>query len=447
MVYGDNDFTEFTYFIFRIEGDSTVNGVDYKKVYRFDNPDLSQPIDKSEGYLYTLLREDIPSRKVYQGPTDFFMEFYNNMLCTVPETEELLYDFDLTVGDTIRNCDGESAAKITQEIISSRYGMERRIIHPGSIRHGLIEGIGSGQGLFNVGIKSASKGNSFIDFCIGDIKDCFVKFYTESTGYFTEGNKQWNQFSSDNSGQNYPVKYRLEEKLEYRDGFYKRILVSENETSNAFSPTDFSIREAEHVVYLRDRYFDRVLYNFNLEVGDTMLTFDLNFNGLQYVATDVDSIDIYNERRKAITVRCLNDDTGSLYGTYTWVEGIGDIENGLLAPMYGCRTDYNSTLLCYYEDDEIKYANPDYNVCWTATKDIYIRNNLEVYPNPVTNQLFIKNVKPGESYRIVDQLGRTISTGRISTGGVIEVSQFPAGIYFLQIGHKDHLSQTRFVKL
>ena len=445
MVYGDNDFTEFTYFIFRIEGDSTVNGVDYKKVYRFDNPDLSGALNLESGYFYSLLREDIVNKKIYQGPSDY-IETYNLMLCVIPNSERLLYDFSHTVGDFIENCDGESSAEITQDIIASRYGRDRRIIHPGSPSFGIIEGIGYAKGLFNVGLKNAAKGNSLLDHCIGNLTDCFNDYYTNNTGYFTEGNKQWNQFSTDFMGKNYPVKYRLSEKLEFRDGFYKRLLKSEDESSTNFTPTDLSIRETENVIYLKDSYLERVLYDFNLEVGDTLSTIDLSFNEIKYVTVQVDSFDLLGERRKAIIVRCAGDEDGTLYGYATWVEGVGDVNRGILAPLDGCRTDGNTTLLCYFENDEIKYSNPNYNACWTTTRDISIVNDLVVYPNPVTNHLYVKSSLDYMDYRIVDQMGKVVSTGHMNSSNYLDVSTLTSGIYFVQLDHKDYVSQSRFIK-
>jgi hypothetical protein len=92
-----------------------------------------------------------------------------------------------------------------------------------------------------------------------------------------------------------------------------------------------------------------------------------------------------------------------------------------------------------------------FNVCFAITRD-FLFNHLsfptsvaesavmliEVYPNPATNLLTIcvgeaLSSKP-LNVNVVDVMGRKMFTGLISSSGFhLDVSQWPSGVYFLQV--------------
>ena len=69
---------------------------------------------------------------------------------------------------------------------------------------------------------------------------------------------------------------------------------------------------------------------------------------------------------------------------------------------------------------------------------------LEVYPNPVSDVLYMKNL-PGEvvDYSIFNLLGQEVATG--SSSGTISVAELDKGIYFLQIKSEHYRNTTKFV--
>ncbi len=92
----------FDKFSFTIRGDSTVNGIDYKKVYQeffvFNDTDkvFTNEIERRE--LYALMRDDSLERKVYAITAD-------NPYDNCPKNEEyLLFDFSVEDGDTLAWC-------------------------------------------------------------------------------------------------------------------------------------------------------------------------------------------------------------------------------------------------------------------------------------------------------------------------------------------------------
>ena len=134
--YGCPDLYCSSYFL-KIGGDTTLGQVNYKKVLR-SNDSLYRNWSK-----VCLIRED-STGKVYllggpQTPTSY------------PEC--LLYDFGLSVGDTIRpNCNGciedcfMVVDSVQNEIVN---GTSRKVISFAQIGEKWIEGIGSNRGLLN----------------------------------------------------------------------------------------------------------------------------------------------------------------------------------------------------------------------------------------------------------------------------------------------------------
>lgn len=69
---------------------------------------------------------------------------------------------------------------------------------------------------------------------------------------------------------------------------------------------------------------------------------------------------------------------------------------------------------------------------------------LEVYPNPVSDVLFIKNLPCNRvEYAIFNVLGQKVATG--SSSGTIFVAGLEKGLYLLQIKGEDYCATTKFV--
>ncbi len=101
------------------------------------------------------------------------------------------------------------------------------------------------------------------------------------------------------------------------------------------------------------------------------------------------------------------------------------------------------------------YAN------WGGTKIITYNNNCTVginelendgkgalYPNPVSNELFIKSqwyIKQGSfHYKVMNAVGQICMTGIVDKS--IDVSALPSGIYIIEINVKDNSFHQKFVK-
>lgn len=68
--------------------------------------------------------------------------------------------------------------------------------------------------------------------------------------------------------------------------------------------------------------------------------------------------------------------------------------------------------------------------------------SLQVYPNPVSGDLFVRGMAPGDDYRILNQAGKHVKSGEFT--GRIDVYGLPDGIYFLEL-FGDSFRRSKFI--
>lgn len=124
---------------FYCDGDTTINAVVFKKLMYIGNTrSQTVPLTPISGY-YGAVRNDIPAKKVY-----FLPKGYNS---SYQGTGDLLYDFDITIGDSILKDFYSSYKEPVSQIDSVLYCGEyhKKFISPSG--YFIIEGIGSIHGL------------------------------------------------------------------------------------------------------------------------------------------------------------------------------------------------------------------------------------------------------------------------------------------------------------
>ncbi|WP_276133545.1 T9SS type A sorting domain-containing protein [Polluticoccus soli] len=74
------------------------------------------------------------------------------------------------------------------------------------------------------------------------------------------------------------------------------------------------------------------------------------------------------------------------------------------------------------------------------------KQHAEIYPNPVSDWLFIKNAQPGTVYAVIDMAGRVLIDGVITQNvQQIDASRLSSGVYLLKLNDEGS-TQSRFVK-
>jgi hypothetical protein len=186
-----------------------------------------------------------------------------------------------------------------------------------------------------------------------------------------------------------------------------------------------------------------LLYDFDVHVGDTVkIRHGLYQDNL--VVDSVDSVFIYNTYVKRISLS---------WGMEKWYEGIGS-SCGILYSGYGLIVGSRNDLLCYSENDTVKYANPQFNDCYmnytiTGSESITEENGIAVvFPNPVisSSTLKIEDINGGNfSLEIFDVVGQLIRKTIISGQYSINKGDFDSGIYIYRVSGSDGVATGRFV--
>ncbi|MGH1520162.1 T9SS type A sorting domain-containing protein [Chryseobacterium sp. JK1] len=117
--------------------------------------------------------------------------------------------------------------------------------------------------------------------------------------------------------------------------------------------------------------------------------------------------------------------------------------------------DPNDTLYNGYSSD----ANGNHRpllvnaVIWLAgsgSSNLNVQNvikekNAEVYPNPVTDYIYIKN-NTFSTYRLMDETGKTLSSESLQENSSINVKNLPAGIYYLLLQSDKEVKSIKVMK-
>ena len=204
-----------------------------------------------------------------------------------------------------------------------------------------------------------------------------------------------------------------------------------------------------------DSISDTLLYDFNLNIGDTLPTTytnndhnDINSPVINIV-TSIDSVLIGNEYHKRFEISALN--WGGYFGPYVYlIEGIGS-SFGLLGWL---RPDpevpIGSNLLCFKQNGLTVFPDSSYQCDIVSSIDeneIKSEPIIQIFPNPFSESTTIEfENKNSENYslEIYNNLGqkvRMISNIR-NNKIIIERGNFNSGIYFFQLKNNCGIKQT-----
>lgn len=131
----------------------------------------------------------------------------------------------------------------------------------------------------------------------------------------------------------------------------------------------------ENIIYnglMREQ--DQKTYWIIPNTGTEILLYDFSLQEGMYFGTDITMyikevgfVNINGEQKKQIK---LSYEPNETWVTDTWIEGIGSLR-GLFKPnLYGSG---GMELLCFYQNEELSYKNPDYDECYCDTSEnLYI---------------------------------------------------------------------------
>ncbi|MBR3491834.1 MAG: T9SS type A sorting domain-containing protein [Bacteroidales bacterium] len=191
---------------------------------------------------------------------------------------------------------------------------------------------------------------------------------------------------------------------------------------------------------------ETLLYDFSMQPGDSICYDEELAACLKLLSVNDTLLEGENKTRKKYVFRYEENGCPSSHGYETWIEGIGS-EYGLLGPgsrfLMGDVTD----LLCYYEDEDIVWQNPDFNSCYINTvglDEIETDSSVSVYPNPVKNKVFIEGFNAAE-VKIYNALGQLMKTVKdVNEISVVDLSE---GVYVMRIKNSDGDSYTQCISV
>ncbi len=181
-------------------------------------------------------------------------------------------------------------------------------------------------------------------------------------------------------------------------------------------------------VYWRSPWItsDTLLYNFNLNTGDTLDGY-FGYCNQGWTVQSVDSILVGSSYRKRI-----NFDTSETCGPFSFIEGVGS-NIGLTICYYG-HFEMGARLECFSVGGDILYTapcgNPDLVACGKLPVNIPGVPNtwkeLAATPNPSSGHYTLSAIVPPFTISVYSATGKQVWQG---SGNTIDLSTQPPGVY------------------
>ena len=191
---------------------------------------------------------------------------------------------------------------------------------------------------------------------------------------------------------------------------------------------------------------EKILYNFDKNVGDTAQLFCL-YSGTQTFTLNVKDSVLLNDGFYHKRFNFGGSGPGNI------IEGVGGT-GGLLSPWCNTFNTYRS-LVCLVERNtaSVIYSNPqsslDCSISVGISSHDLLSEGITVFPNPAENfiTITVKDRIP-ESVEIVDCLGKSIMvvSGGESKSRLIDVTQLHSGVYFVKAKSDNQLLISIWVK-
>lgn len=343
----------------------------------------------------------------------------------------LLYDFAATTGDTLNirfpsNIGTLYGDELTNSFVVNSVstlminGEERKVQHispplnGGSYQYGptIVEGIGSLEGWFlpfedcpTCGDIATLRGlRCYDDDFLGEWQvseeDCEYQETILSYTPFPTENGIWNTLES-RSDNFAPNVFGTTEKTRTHFMFgdttlnnqaYHKIYTTQNEQIPAIPTVEQyaeAFRESSKIVYFwdKDRTDERILYDFNIAIGDTIATIkDDVSTEFQIFVSNIDTVtteDNKGRKRYELSIEGspLPDTTIIRFFSY-WIEGIGDVQKGFLSfPDVVSPFEGANQFQCFSREELVVYQNPTIDSCYTDQSEYTVEYSPFVLEN------------------------------------------------------------------
>ena len=209
------------------------------------------------------------------------------------------------------------------------------------------------------------------------------------------------------------------------DARYMKIMGTVNDSYPIFYTL---LREEDGKVWKRYSiaHPETLLYDFTASVGDTLRIGDF---AEEMVLDSISMVRIGDVDRRKLWFGLEYDNLGRPRAKETWVEGIGS-DYGLLWTGYFNVFDGWHCLLCFHQNGELVWENPEYGTCTYDAIEENKDSEISIYPNPVRDRVVIEGIEAVE-IQVYNTLGRVVKT--VWGTNEIPVADLPQGVFMLRI--------------
>lgn len=202
------------------------------------------------------------------------------------------------------------------------------------------------------------------------------------------------------------------------------------------------IRENNQTIYYynADSIMEYVIYDFNLQSGDTVIPPYTEGFALDTVAVWwIDSMLLNdNNYHKAFHMGCAAIN----------IEGVGSIM-GPLTPGYGCSVSGGLRLNCFTNDTNLVYTIGAWTGCITGMENKSSEiNSVKIFPNPTFDFIKVEkhySVEKNACYKIRGNTGKIILESK-NIPNEINIKNLAKGIYFITFENNGKSETRKFIK-
>lgn len=238
--------------------------------------------------------------------------------------------------------------------------------------------------------------------------------------------------------------FRLDDTTTINGKEYLRVLESNDSLNINWNSTNIFLRQdSSSKVFIYQFGEERVLYDFNLELGDTFTVNDYCY----LMVNNIDSVLLLNgEYAKKLTLMTNEDPSGI---EINWLEGIGSDQG--LTGYFTCGASNSFTeLICFRKNEELLYPAEGLT-CYinvTSVEDINDKSYFKINPTLVKSKLKVTSSEKflNKELKLFSYTGQLMVSIYVeSLEFQIDISHLQDGIYFLSIADKDGIIYTKSI--
>ena len=301
-------------------------------------------------------------------------------------------------------------------------------------------------------MKNIKNSNLVLKFCLLLMVIVNTKVFAQISHPFPTSNAMWSEFYQPPYFANpVPQIYAVfEEDTIINDYSYLKLFLL-SDTMDVLNRRKYvgALRSNEESkVFFVPKILDEelLLYDFNVEIGDTIFSDPVSGHSCftnPLVVVYIDSIEMVDHFRRRIYFEPYPD-----YPNYCtpWIEGIGSMRGLLFPSGYIPTNGIWGELVCFFEEDNLVYHNPLFDNCYplplsVPDQIVAPESILNIFPNPAINELVIESAnREIERISVYDTYGEVkfLRSDIHSYKFKIDTISYEDGVYFLSVSFVDN---------